>query len=174
MSNVLIGIIGVILFIGLALAGALFLGPRFQESQLRSEASATTSSIAQVVAAANLYRLNEGRPMIANVDGLSSLASSGYLKTAASGITALDHAGNPSATNPVMTITKRLGAATDERSRKLCEVIDREAGRTKPDAEFNTAARSFQTESPTGTPSQIVGTMGCHSNGANFIAFQRI
>jgi len=40
MSNVLIGIIGVILFIGLALAGALFLGPRFQESTNNSRGSA--------------------------------------------------------------------------------------------------------------------------------------
>ena len=41
MSNVLIGIIGVILFIGLALAGALFLGPRFQAATISSKASAT-------------------------------------------------------------------------------------------------------------------------------------
>ena len=60
MSNVLIGIIGVILFIGLALAGALFLGPRFQESTNNSRASAAVQAVAQVASAANMYRVQEG------------------------------------------------------------------------------------------------------------------
>jgi len=60
MSNVLIGIIGVILFIGLALAGALFLGPRFQESANTSKASAMSSSLAQVAQAVEMYRVQEG------------------------------------------------------------------------------------------------------------------
>jgi hypothetical protein len=61
MSNVLIGIIGVILFIGLALAGALFLGPRFQESTNNSRASAAVQAVSQVANAANMYRVQEGK-----------------------------------------------------------------------------------------------------------------
>lgn len=61
MSNVLIGIIGVILFIGLALAGALFLGPRFQESQNNAKASAVVQVISQVSNALEMYRVQEGR-----------------------------------------------------------------------------------------------------------------
>ena len=61
MSNVLIGIIGVILFIGLALAGALFLGPRFQESRNSSGAAAGMQALSQVANAVELYNLNEGK-----------------------------------------------------------------------------------------------------------------
>src|SRR3546814_303803 len=61
MSNVLIGIIGVILFIGLALAGALFLGPRFQESTNNSRASASVQAVSQIASAANMFEVQEGR-----------------------------------------------------------------------------------------------------------------
>ena len=60
MSNVLIGIIGVILFIGLALAGALFLGPRFQESTQYSQAASVMSSLRQASDAAELRMLDLG------------------------------------------------------------------------------------------------------------------
>lgn len=60
MSNVLIGIIGVILFIGLALAGALFLGPRFQEATVNSKASAEMGQVHQYAAAVSLFELQEG------------------------------------------------------------------------------------------------------------------
>ena len=46
MSNVLIGIIGVILLIGLVLAGALFLGARFQAAADNSRASASVQAVA--------------------------------------------------------------------------------------------------------------------------------
>src|SRR3546814_7999702 len=61
MSNVLIGIIGVILFIGLAIAGALFLGPRFQESTNNSSASASVQAVSQIASAANMFEVQEGR-----------------------------------------------------------------------------------------------------------------
>lgn len=61
MSNVIIGIIGVVLFIGLALAGALFLGPRFQESTNNSRAAASVQAVSQISSAANMYNVQEGR-----------------------------------------------------------------------------------------------------------------
>lgn len=79
MSNVLIGIIGVILFIGLALAGALFLGPRFQESRNNSRASAVLQSLQQVSNAANLYKTNTGAILYEGDRDL--LTSGGYLKS---------------------------------------------------------------------------------------------
>ncbi|RYF45923.1 MAG: hypothetical protein EOO38_15115, partial [Cytophagaceae bacterium] len=60
MSNVLIGIIGVILFIGLALAGALFLGERFSNSRTQSEAARYMSEGSQISKAYEMFRLNEG------------------------------------------------------------------------------------------------------------------
>jgi hypothetical protein len=79
MSNVLIGIIGVILFIGLALAGALFLGPRFQDSTQNSKASAAVQAVSQVSSAANLYRTQEGGTLLTG--NLDVLKNGGYLKS---------------------------------------------------------------------------------------------
>ncbi len=91
MSNVLIGIIGVILFIGLALAGALFLGPRFQEATINSKASAVVQIIHQVASAVQLYETNEGSqvtPSAANTTlatkteaSYKQLVEGGYLKS---------------------------------------------------------------------------------------------
>lgn len=83
MSNVLIGIIGVILFIGLALAGALFLGPRFQESTNNSKAAAVIQSVGQVAAATNLYEVSEGQSYTSSTNemsGVDDLLARGYLK----------------------------------------------------------------------------------------------
>ena len=60
MSNVLIGIIGVILFIGLALAGALILGDDFRTANNSSKASEMISQLQQVASAANMYQLKTG------------------------------------------------------------------------------------------------------------------
>ncbi len=83
MSNVLIGIIGVILFIGLALAGALFLGPRFQESTNTSKAAAVVQNMQQIASAVNLYQLQEGKPVLAGEynGSTSTIVSGGYIKT---------------------------------------------------------------------------------------------
>jgi len=79
MSNVLIGIIGVILFIGLALAGALFLGPRFQESTNSSKAAAISAAIAQSANAVHLYEANEGKRIV--VGDYPLMMEMGYMKT---------------------------------------------------------------------------------------------
>jgi len=60
MSNVLIGIIGVILFIGLALAGALFLGDQFKKATARTNASIIIGQISQMTQALEMYRLKTG------------------------------------------------------------------------------------------------------------------
>jgi len=59
-SNVLIGIIGVILFIGLALAGALILGDDFRSSSASSKASSIMSQLQQQTSAAQMWRLKGG------------------------------------------------------------------------------------------------------------------
>lgn len=62
MSNVLIGIIGVILFIGLALAGALILGDDFRSANNSAKAATIISTIDQTANAINMYRLKTGSP----------------------------------------------------------------------------------------------------------------
>lgn len=85
MSNVLIGIIGVILFIGLALAGALFLGPRFQESAANTKAAAALQAVNQVASAMQLYSVDTGKTVDMTyriaIDDPSGILSSGYLKS---------------------------------------------------------------------------------------------
>lgn len=79
MTNVLIGIIGVILFIGLALAGAMFLGPRFQQARQNSKAMSLTQMASQIVAAMEIKRNEDGTPMPAR-QSMTVLSHSSYLK----------------------------------------------------------------------------------------------
>ncbi len=64
MSNVLIGIIGVILFIGLALAGALILGDDFKTASSSAQGAAVMNQIKQAADAADMYRLKTGKAYI--------------------------------------------------------------------------------------------------------------
>ncbi len=80
MSNVLIGIIGVILFIGLALAGALFLGPRFQEATNNSKAAAAVQAVSQIARAADMYNVQSGEPIEPYVNIKTKLVDAGFLK----------------------------------------------------------------------------------------------
>jgi len=86
MSNVLIGIIGVILFIGLALAGALFLGPRFQQATSNSDAAAVMTSIKQAIDAGEMWRVQEGKTYIPSTD--TAFLRPGYLKSAPTNVAA--------------------------------------------------------------------------------------
>ena len=80
MSNVLIGIIGVILFIGLALAGALILGDDFRTASSSSQAAAAISQIQQIQAATEMWRLKTGQSMIFNQN--TAFLQPRFLKTA--------------------------------------------------------------------------------------------
>ena len=55
MSNVLIGVLGAILFIGLAVAGAVLLGTDFMSATSDSRAAATALMAGQVSAAIYMY-----------------------------------------------------------------------------------------------------------------------
>jgi len=81
MSNVLIGIIGVILFIGLALAGALFLGPRFQDATANSTASASVAAATQIAHGLSLMQVTEGVDYDPSSTVDSQLVAKGYLKS---------------------------------------------------------------------------------------------
>ena len=79
MVNVLIGIIGVILFIGLALAGAAFLGPKFTDAMVNSKAMAVSQLTNQVTMALTMHRGDEQVPVVAKTS-LVTLVPKGYLK----------------------------------------------------------------------------------------------
>jgi len=68
MSNVLIGIIGVILFIGLALAGTLILGDDFRTSSNSSQAAALMSQMKQTADAAEMFKLKTGSAFVPAIE----------------------------------------------------------------------------------------------------------
>ena len=68
MSNVLIGIIGVILFIGLALAGALILGDDFRTASNSSQAASLMSQMKQAADAADMYKLKTGSAYVPAIE----------------------------------------------------------------------------------------------------------
>ena len=62
----LIGIIGVILFIGLALAGALILGDDFRSATNETQGAAAVNQLQQVKAAFDMWKLKTGQSSINN------------------------------------------------------------------------------------------------------------
>jgi uncharacterized protein (UPF0333 family) len=148
MSNVLIGIIGVILFIGLALAGALFLGPRFQESTNNSRASAAVQAVSQVANAVNMYQVQEGKtvsnttPATGLVSGQTAhteLVTGQYLKSVPSNPTGTGLLNIQAGTSSNKTVTMALGT----NAQAVCEAIHKQTGgtgTTVPTAIGNVAA----------------------------------
>jgi len=175
MSNVLIGIIGVILFIGLALAGALFLGPRFQEATLNSKAAAIAQSNAQIANAAGLYRVQEGMDWAStNPVGLAP----SYLKSVPPvttsrqytyGFRALD--GNLAVSSTVLPGYSSTGWPTDDaEGRSLCAAIARQSGQT-----VNADGTPPDSTSPQGSTGcvRIIGSGWGNIQGL-YVAYTRI
>jgi hypothetical protein len=173
MANVLIGIIGVILFIGLALAGALFLGDQFKKATARTNASIVIGQIAQMSQAVEMYRLKTGiaSPTCQTVDFLVPR----FLKSVpvSPTVTARANVGTyrytPALNNDLVTdatptqaagipatyITTNLGA--DSTAREACQVIaDMQSG-------------GVQTVSA--TPSE---KSGCGAFSGDYVAWQRL
>ncbi len=106
MSNVLIGIIGVILFIGLALAGALYLGGSFTDASNQRRASQISMALSQTAQAASLFSLQNGSPLPNRLDSVDLLIASRYLKARPT---------NPTAASNYPIVVDRFGNLNDER-----------------------------------------------------------
>lgn len=167
MSNVLIGIIGVILFIGLALAGALFLGPRFQEATQNSKAAAAVQAVSQIANAANMYRVQEGVSL--GTTEIALLQSKGYLKTIPTLGTApmyqLASDGCAGCADP-----KSIGVVFvipyDEAGRKLCTAIMRQVGGLPAGQDYNPTAEILLT-------TMARRETGCAFDSANLFVYSR-
>jgi len=137
MSNVLIGVIGVILFIGLALAGALFLGDRFSNSKTDSEAARFISEGAQIARAYEMFQVQEGGYPTGNGFPAATLDQSRLLEMVDRGyLKSIPEGGKRNVDNPNVTewyIDNEKGTAltligTDEGSAKVCAAARRQAG----------------------------------------------
>jgi hypothetical protein len=142
MSNVLIGIIGVILFIGLSLAGALYLGGRFQDVAVDNHVAAISTAMEQVANATNLYRLNNGVDKVKN-QNVVFLKDDGFLKAVPSSKSPYARTRSPSeylyqlhlnndafpdrddegGASYASFVSIGIGPATDGMSRKICQKL---------------------------------------------------
>jgi hypothetical protein len=146
MSNVLIGIIGVILFIGLALAGALILGDDFKSASSSSQAAAVVSQLQQTQSAIEMWRLKTGQRQIMTQD--TSFLVPRFLKTRAVNASSYRNAGVPywnevflnndidaNQDNEAKGYVARwamviMGISTDTKARDTCLAIEEGQGRT--------------------------------------------
>jgi len=175
MSNVLIGIIGVILFIGLALAGALILGDDFRTANADSKAAAIQQQLKQVADASAMARLKTGAPVLVGQVNAASPLIPRFLKSppvnpvgsviGGNGFVLISAIGKQSGGKVATTAIAYMN--TDAISRSACETIDRISGRTTEAQAFDASVKSFNS-------ADIVGQTGCMFNGAAFIAFHKL
>ena len=171
MSNVLIGIIGVILFIGLALAGALFLGPRFQEASNSSKAAATVSHLRQIATGVNAYEIQNGETMIAaNHSADINFLLNGYMKSFPTNpFSGETYRLNDRNANidvlPVAMIMTPIG--TDDRAREGCVMIEKQVGIAQPD---------MAPKTDFGATFASKGPLGCflYAPTANYYAYVKV
>jgi len=160
MSNVLIGIIGVILFIGLALAGALFLGPRFQESTNNSKAAAIVQSAAQVGNAVNMYQVQNGT----SVDTATQLQTGGFLKSvpvnplSPVSFIILDLDGRMQSNALTLPFRPAWVVTTIGDNAAVCEAIERQSGNLSPTETFSKTTSSWV------NTASIRKMTGCYKN----------
>lgn len=81
MSNVIIGVIGVILFIGLAVASATWLGPKLMNSRIEAEAVGYLNQTSQISQAIESYASDRGElPVKAGHEPIDILVAEKYMK----------------------------------------------------------------------------------------------
>lgn len=86
MSNVILGIIGVVFFIGLAIAGASFFGPNLTGSRVDAQAADYLNQSSQISRAIEHYASDNGKlPINGSQQPVDILVSSKYMKAAPPG-----------------------------------------------------------------------------------------
>ncbi|AXK44113.1 hypothetical protein [Erythrobacter aureus] len=183
MSSVLVGIIAVILFIGLAIVSSLYLGGQFNTASAKSQALEMTNKASQLNQATALYWTEQGRPVVAR-SSVRSLLEKGYLKKVPVN-PYIDRGGAPfrmlfsgdvySANYYADVIIVDMGQ--DEDAKEVCSAINRQASHsgTIPEIDVSEGARvSAMTEAPTGCFQMhdvgIYGEAGPHS----YIMYSRL
>lgn len=143
MSNVLIGIIGVILFIGLALAGSVILGEDFMTARSSSKATVLTSQMQQLSMGISTLAYRRGIiiPSNSRTDFAQQLVDHGAIKSIPqnpinnSPYYPADETGNYSS-RPIRIIWTPMGS--DEEAREICHEIEEQAGSEDPNASIET------------------------------------
>lgn len=149
LSNLLIGIIGVALFIGIAMGAAIFMGPKFDDAQTNAQASDVVQAVAAVAGAVSSYRLATGYGVGPALSSPQALVDGGYLRSVplnsalpgrppqivdAAGSDA-SGGGSPATFSPRYVVMS-LGGAQD-----LCTIVERKVGGIAGDASVSAQAR---------------------------------
>ena len=152
MSSVIIGVIGVILFIGLAIAGASHLGPRFTSASRDAKTTALVSAVQQVSQGLEMYRLKTGTDFPAGtaINGNASLTPR-FLKTA---YVNPEGGGTPL----VRVYAGRRFVVVGALTADMCRFIQRRV----------TGSESYGTIGASTAPT---GTNGCADEGGNLVVY---
>ena len=188
MSNVLIGIIGVILFIGLALAGALILGDDFKSASNSTIAATLMAQMKQTADAADMRKLKLGKSYTPSTS--SGFLIPRFLKTEAQSPVPLARAnpgnyrwaiqfnnniyadGSPEAGTAALYLQAVIGPRADAKARDICLNIAQTYGAT--DVQDTTALGNFP------HPAGEVGCVLANANasmfpeGPQYIAYIRV
>jgi hypothetical protein len=175
MSNVLIGIIGVILFIGLALAGALLLGDDFKSANNDTKAASIVQGLVQTASAVSMSNIKTGAPRTAETLTTSTTLIPRFLKAApvnpitdTVNMQLVDAAGATSGSNPATGAVTLLGTLTNAEAKAVCDSIQRQSGQIA-------ATDLFQTTNRTLVPSSWTTNYGCFQHAsAGFYAYHKI
>lgn len=185
MSNVLIGIIGVILFIGLALAGALILGDDFRGASSASQGAALMSQLKQASDAGMMWKLKTGAGQLPSIE--TNFLVPRFLKTPAINPTSKSVAA-PSAywyapqfnnnlyldgyrePNPAAKyVLAPIGPLGDSRAKDTCQAISETYGQ---DTILNYAGNSDPAPSAEAGCALVAAAVGSYPTW--YTAFQRV
>ena len=185
MSNVLIGIIGVILFIGLALAGALILGDDFRTATSASQAAALMSQLKQASDAGMMYKLKTGSAHLPSIE--TNFLVPRFLKTPAVNPTSMTAAApsaywyQPQFNNNLYLdgyrepgpaakyVLAPIGPLGDAKARDTCQAIAETYGQSTIANYAGNSDPNPPTEAGCALVMTIIG-----SSGTWYTAFQRV
>lgn len=173
MSNVLIGIIGVILFIGLALAGALILGDDFRSSRSSTIAATIATQMQQISSAIAMRNLKTGTTISAvNYETNVASLTPRFLKTAPvvpiSGAVyrTVDRDGF-GRDMPIHHLQARIGPAGDPVAKAVCREIEAQSGAADPDAAIAAVTTQTAWTTRVNGAGKVVGCFLYTANGYN-------
>jgi len=169
MSNVLIGIVGVILFIGLALAGASFFGPITSDSIAQAKANTVINALGSTASAISIRNreLEMATGASANADFLSPDYIDEAPRNPVSGSSvALTSSSGSTTSGPARYVVTGLG--TDRQAVDVCRFVNSAAG--NGDAPGDVSVLVADRSSGCGVKASLIGPYG----PGEYVAYQKI
>ena len=136
MSSVLIAIIGMALFVGIAIGGAVFLGPQFERSQDSAVAARVLGDLGEVASGTDAARLALGVNGGSTIATPAAVSTAGFLRQVPADPTGvgrtyalLDEQGYQFANSPSQaTWSPRYAMLSLASDKDLCTTVGRKAG----------------------------------------------